>query len=142
MGLALVCLGGRLWAAIRGRWRGFSPYLFVGCTLAAMIIPTTSFDDKLPILAGPMAVALYLCVIARLTRWAGALAALASSAYSSTLFSYAVKPKWLRSNLPALLGLLLIFTLFALTGYRYPATAWRANPLVQRPDGQIAIGAN
>jgi len=100
---------------------GINPYLFLACTLGALIIPSVSVDYKLSILAAPVAVFLsdIFCFLAppktRPHRYIFSILLLLifSAAYSSTLFSYTYKPLLLRNNFPALLAMLLSITCFS-----------------------------
>jgi hypothetical protein len=88
---------------------GFNPYLFMVCTLAALMIPAASFDYKLPILAAPMI--LLLTSLPKINKpykkiFSIVLVIAMSAAYWSTLYPYSVKHPIFFRNSPALLVIL------------------------------------
>ncbi len=95
-----------------------NPYIFLACTIGALIIPAVSNDYKLPLLAGPMAIFMQQ----PLPHIDGKLRAVlflgikftASIAYALTLFSYTNKPLFLQNNLPVLLWILLAATIMVI----------------------------
>lgn len=95
---------------------GFNPYLFLGCSIGACIIPSISFDYKLSVLPACIAI----CIPGILSYREGEnrvlnvlLALIFSIAYSSTLYSYVTKPEIIQNNFPALLLMLVICVLFS-----------------------------
>jgi len=100
---------------------GVNPLLLLACTIAALLIPSTSHDYTLSILAGPVAL-LFL----NNGFWAGikrhrlqpllmVLLFIFSTAYFSTLYSYTNKtpPYVIETNFSALFIMLLIVTVFS-----------------------------
>jgi hypothetical protein len=104
--------------AYKKRISGFNPYLLLACTLGALLIPSTSHDYKISILASPMAIVLARISLNKYPQKhfiAVLLILFASLAYSSTLFSYTNKPSFLlQNNLPALMVILTSLTVLAL----------------------------
>jgi len=93
---------------------GLNPNLLLACTIAALLIPSTSHDYKLCILSAPIAIALY-SISSNTYHQKRLLPTLLlfviSLAYSSTLFSYTNKPLFfLQNNLPALMVILMSCT--------------------------------
>jgi hypothetical protein len=123
--IALGCIVLIIYAAYRQAWSGLNPYLLLGCTVGALIVPAISNDYTLAILAAPCAV--LLCGYGfgeegprRFgLRYSLAIFALCA-AYSSTLFSFTNKPHVLRNNLPALMLMLILTTALAMTRSRAP----------------------
>lgn len=97
---------------------GMNRYLFLACTLGALLIPPVSHDYKLAIL--PSAIAIALCNGALNTGSQGErlfsilLVTMISFAYSLTLFSYTNKPIYFQNNLPALFAILLAVTVLSM----------------------------
>ena len=115
-GVFVVCFAALLWQEHRRNEHGFSPYVFLACTIGACIIPSISFDYKLCIL--PPALALLIPNIAEAQKSGDRLRVvllmlLMSVAYSSTLYSFANKPAIVRNNFPALFILLLTCLAFS-----------------------------
>ena len=117
-----VCIFLIIVQAYRQNKNGINPYLLLGCTIAAMVIPSESHDYKLSILTAPVALAFhndYFAKIAdyRSRRLVFLLIFVFSFAYSSTLYTYNVRYQMLLfmvNNLPALMILLFITTVFSL----------------------------
>lgn len=110
-----------MYQAYKHNVKSLNPFLFIACSIGAMLIPSVSHDYKLSILASPIAL-LFLdrssffdktiklsqhikCII---------LIIILSVAYSSTLFSFTNKPLLFGNNLPALFVMLLIITYLCL----------------------------
>lgn len=99
---------------------GVNAFLLLACTLGALVIPATSHDYTLSVLAAPMATlflsdAMRSCLAAPALRiFHGAAVATLSFAYASTLFSFTNKPHFLSNNFPALLLMLLAVTALCL----------------------------
>ncbi len=100
--------------AYRQKKAGLDPYLFLACTIGALVIPPVSHDYTLPILAAPVA---YLFSSSSFWERQDAprqrilfieLIFIFAAAYASTLFSYTNKPPVINNNFPALLIILLI----------------------------------
>lgn len=123
----LVTLGCLAWMIIRAfRPRGAGgrdPYLILTCTLVALLLPSTSHDYTLAIMAGPVALAYY-----GMEKGPGngpwwpwldpILKTVFFFAYASTLFSYAQKPPFFKINTPALLVILVVAVVSAWLGDR------------------------
>jgi hypothetical protein len=127
----LICFGVILWGAYKRGSKGFDPFVFMGCSIGAFIIPSISFDYKLA--AFPAAMMLCLPALLALEQRGNSfkmilLTLLLSVLYSSTLYPYAYKPEWLQYNLPALFLILMIFTILACVGLRD-----RTEPLSDAP---------
>jgi hypothetical protein len=96
--------------------KGVDPYVLMACLVGALIIPPISFDYKLCIL--PASVALSIPAIlafedSRYRSLTTLLVFILSVAYSSTLYSYRVKPLMIRNDLPVLLVILAIYTILS-----------------------------
>lgn len=110
----LACFVYVLVSAYRQRRTGFNPYLFLVCTLGAMMLPSQSADYKLSILVAPFAL-----VLASLSEVQdrgkkivqGLLVFIASTAYWSTTYPADVKPYLISRNFPALFIILIAVTL-------------------------------
>ena len=96
---------------------GLNPYLLLSCTIGASLIPLLSYDYKLSILAGPVAIVLSeISSYTERTRHAlrfvffNLLVFIFSTVYASTLFSFTNKPLSLQNNCPALLIMLFATT--------------------------------
>ncbi len=96
---------------------GLNPYLLLSCTIGASLIPSLSYDYKLSILAGPVAIVLSeISSYTERTRHAlrfvffNLLVFIFSTVYASTLFSFTNKPLSLQNNCPALLIMLFATT--------------------------------
>jgi hypothetical protein len=103
--------------AYRQNTVGMNQYLFLACTLGALLIPAASHDYKLSILPAAVAIALHNGSVNRDSQgkclFSILLVAVISVAYSTTLFSYANKPIYLHNNLPALFAMLLALTVLS-----------------------------
>jgi Glycosyltransferase family 87 len=102
--------------AYKRNGNGFDPWVFMACVVGALIIPSISFDYKLSIL--PASVALSIPAIlerqdGRNRSLVSLLVFVLSMVYSSTLYSYRVKPEIIRNDLPALLVILAIYTILS-----------------------------
>jgi hypothetical protein len=101
---------------------GFNPFLFLACTICALVIPSISNDYKLPILTIPMATVWCTITLPDHTskRFISILLILISSvAYWSIQYPFVVKPTYLSRNFPALFILLLaVFALRFVTASR------------------------
>jgi len=85
---------------------GLNPYLLMVCTIGALMIPTASFDYKLPILVAPMIILLSSMPTTSNIYKKGltiVVVIVMSIAYWSTLYPYDVKSPILFRNSPALL---------------------------------------
>jgi hypothetical protein len=106
------------------------PYLFLACTIGALIIPSVSHDNKLPILVAPVILCLEnisLSLQKPLLAWARiACFTTCSAAFAATLFSYTNKifipgigdapiSLLVQNNLPSLMIILIGFGFLALT---------------------------
>jgi len=94
-----------------------NPYVLLGCTLCALLLPSISNDYKLPILTAPLIYFFSEALSGGLNGpglAAKALTGIISFAWSSTLFSYELKPVDWKNNFPALLVILAATTLAAL----------------------------
>jgi glucose-6-phosphate-specific signal transduction histidine kinase len=106
--------------------RGLNPYLFLICTLAALIIPSVSNDYKLSLLIAP--IALFFCCLPEVNNASKktlltTLVIFASLAYWTTLFPATVKPEFLSRNFPALIVIMISVTMLNfLAPYSYEGT--------------------
>ena len=93
---------------------GLNPYLFVICTVLALVIPSISNDYKLSILTVPM-ILTFGCLPTiespRRKLFSTLLIIISSAAFWSTLYPYNVKPQILASNFPALMIVLVSITI-------------------------------
>ena len=101
---------------------GLNPYLLVVCTIGALVIPTASFDYKLPLLVAPMIIMFNsLPTVNNFYKKAILIVTIVimTTAYWSTLYPYNVKSSILARNSPALLTILLAITImyFMLNGH-------------------------
>jgi Glycosyltransferase family 87 len=97
-------------------FQGFDPYVFLACTVGALVLPSLSFDYKLSILPACILLSIPNTALFRGGKNSLGICLLAfvfSAAYSSTLYSYTNKPQLLQNNLPALLILLLVTTILS-----------------------------
>jgi hypothetical protein len=103
-----LCLLLLLVLSYRHNEHGLNPYLFLVCTLGALIVPTSN-DYTLSFLTAP--VALVFAAIAvekfKLRYLASLLILIAAFSFGSTLFPFKYKPYFLNNNFPALFLLLL-----------------------------------
>ncbi len=124
-GFILLCLGLIILSTIKKKKTGLNTHLMIACTIGALLIPATSSDYVLAILAGPMAIAFnnVLCpggsrklrLVVNL--WIFGI----SLAYTATMFIDNIKPLFIQNNLPVLMFILISFTGFALLeGFRVP----------------------
>ena len=106
-----LCLFLVLYHSYRQNENGFNPYLFLVCTLGALIVPTSN-DYTLSFLIAPAG--LLFAVIAAGSFKARAAASLlsfiASLSFASTLFPFKYKPYFLNNNFPALFLMLVSVT--------------------------------
>jgi len=107
--VVFLCLVLALFVAIRERGASPSPFLVLACTAAALVVPSSSHDYKLALLAGPAVLFLQACLApgersSSTVIRAGSLAVF-SFAYSATLFSYTSRPPLplIGSHIPAIL---------------------------------------
>ena len=117
--IVFICFLLILYQAYRQKYAGINPYLLLACTLAALLIPTTSHDYTLSFLAAPIAILftdrkMIDLTAERIKPFFAQLLIYFSIAYSSTLFSYTNKPPPIQNNLPALMVMLMIVTFFSL----------------------------
>ncbi len=115
-----VCIFLVIIQAYRQNRNGINPYLLLACTIGAVLIPAESHDYKLSILIVPVAMLFHSGFLDksasnRLWPEISFLIFLFSVVYSTMLFPYNLKPLtlWLLNNLPALMILLFITTLFS-----------------------------
>lgn len=103
------------------------PYLFLTCTIAALLLPTLSNDYTLAYLIGPaIFLFIHLDKISneQIMRERGddiatvMLFGISAFAFTSSYFSYLQKPIPLQSHFPALLILLICTTILSLNEYR------------------------
>lgn len=114
----LGCLGVIVAINRRDARFGLDPYLLLACTVGAMLIPPISYDYKLSILApamGMAAIEFERCAASRIHPRAPGLAVLAVmvAAYTTTLWTFELKPTVLDNNCPALLVIVACVTLLA-----------------------------
>jgi hypothetical protein len=101
----------------------FNPYLFLVCTIGAMIIPSQSADYKLSLLIAPLAIV--FCTLPEMPERGKKLAQIAlilttSAAYWLTFYPAKVKPYVFSRNFPALFIILISITgLHYLAGGKY-----------------------
>jgi len=110
-----LCLVMQIFYAAKQSKHGFDPYLFVTCTIGALIIPTISNDYKLPLLIGPMAILLSsLSIQGTSTKkiFSIILIITMSSAFWSTLYPFEVKPEIMHNNLLVLFVILISITIY------------------------------
>jgi len=110
-----LCLILQIFYSVTQSQHGFDSYLFITCTIGALIIPTISNDYKLPLLIGPMAILLsnlsiqgtsnkkILSIILIITM---------SAAFWSTLYPFKVKPKLMHNNILVLFVILISITIY------------------------------
>ena len=114
IGTLILALFGIILIAIivhqyKNRTNEFNPYLLMVCTIGALMIPTASFDYKLPILVAPMILLLSSKPTIRNTFKKIATIVIIifmSIAYWSTLYPFDVKSPAFYRNSPALLTIL------------------------------------
>jgi hypothetical protein len=138
--LYIICLAVSLWFFRRRPQNMARYYLFLVCTIGALIIPSISHDYKLPLLVAPVAILLDSISLSQQNPLLkiGRIACLVfcSAAFASTLFSYTNKifipgvgdtpiSLLVQNNLPALMVLLVGFAFLVLTqnpGQNAPST--------------------
>lgn len=116
MTLLIVILACILAIVIRAyirRENGFSPYLFLACTLGALIIPTSN-DYTLPILVAPITI--FFCTLPAINEFRNRpltilLLLIISISYSSILYPFKYKPYFLNNSFPPLFLILIAVTL-------------------------------
>lgn len=118
MTVVVLCLLIILAKSQRLSFQALNPYIFLACTIGALIIPAVSQDYKLPLLAGPVAIFMqqplpHMNGKLRFILFSG-MKFTVSIAYALTLFSYANKPLFLQNNLPVLLWILLAVTIMVI----------------------------
>jgi hypothetical protein len=138
-GLFLVCLIGALWFVSTRRYSLARYYLFLVCTIGALIIPSVSFDYKLPILVAPVVILLDSITLSQKNTMVkiGRIAVLVicSAVFASTLFSFTNKifipgigdtpvSILVQNNLPALMILLVGFAFLVFTQKPDPDAAF------------------
>lgn len=103
-----LCLLLLLVLSYRQNENGLNPYLFLVCTLGALIIPTSN-DYTLSFLTAPVALLFAAIAVEKFkARYlASLLILLAAFSFGSTLFPFKYKPYFLNNNFPALFLLLL-----------------------------------
>jgi hypothetical protein len=119
---AAVCIFLIVFQAYRQKYNGINPYLLLACTFGAMLIPSESNDYKLSILVAPVAMALHNEYFAKIFNYRSRLLisilmVVFFFAYSLTLYTFIIKGYvllLLANNLPALMVMLLITTVFSL----------------------------
>ena len=121
--IVFICFGLILYQAYRRRYDGINPYLLLGTTLVALLIPSTSHDYTLSYLAAPIAILfadrkMLNNASERIKPFFAQLLLYFSIAYSSTLFSYTNKPLSISNNFPALMMMLIILTFFSFASNR------------------------
>jgi hypothetical protein len=129
-GIYFLCLAGAVWVFLARRHPMARAYLFLACTVGAMIIPAVSHDYKLPILIAPVSILLDGITLSQRNPLLkiGRMACLVvcSAAFASTLFSFTNKitipgigdtsiSLLVQNNLPALMVLLVGFAFLAFT---------------------------
>jgi len=124
MGLLIlisICMALVLLHSIQRNQQGLDLYLLLAFTLGALVIPSVSHDYTLSVLSAPVALLFHTVPFSDQIRDRRRgpfllLVLLFSFAYGSTLFSYTNKPLTLANNLPALVVMLLITTIWAWMG--------------------------
>jgi hypothetical protein len=120
MAITVGCIFLIIWQTFRQKQKGINPFLLLGCTFGALIIPSVSNDYKLSILAAPIAILfinnkfLYHTENRSLRMTYNLLILFFSAAYASTLLSYTNKPLILKNNFPAIVSMLLVITFLSL----------------------------
>ena len=129
-GLFIVCLIGALWYVSTRRQAMARYYLFLVCTVGALVIPSVSFDYKLPLLVAPVVILLDSITLSQnnIVVKIGRIASLVicSAVFASTLFSFTNKifipgigdapiSILIQNNLPSLMVLLVGFAFLTVT---------------------------
>jgi hypothetical protein len=98
-----LCLILLLVLAYRHNENGLNPYLFLICTIGALIVPTSN-DYTLSFLTAPVALLFAAVAVDKFkARYLASLLILvAAFAFGSTLFPFKYKPYFLNNNFPAL----------------------------------------
>jgi hypothetical protein len=111
--LFLLCFAAIWWKSWKNHQYGIDPVLFLGCVLAACLIPSESNDYKLPLLISPV------LLFSATLETSGSLSAkslklfvgfIIALTYFSTLYSGTHKPLFLSSNCPILIILAVVAT--------------------------------
>ncbi len=105
-----------LQAVIRHK-TGFNPYIFLACTVGALILPATSYDYKLPLLIGPVSILFSTwpdmeTIIKKIASIS--LLLIVACAFWSTFYPLKVKPEFMHNSLPILILMLLSVVLLVL----------------------------
>lgn len=121
-----LCLLAVLLKAYKNKEGAINFNLLLICTVGAMILPSSSVDYKLPLLAFPLAMVIstrqvQLQGIERILEMGIFL--FLSFAYSVTLFPFIYKPDILANNFPMLLGILIAVTVLNFLETRVPSPA-------------------
>ncbi len=136
IGFFAVCLAIVIWRAHRDGIGGFDPYLFMVCTIGALMIPSISFDYKLALLPASTALlvpALESLETGRHRVWLILLTLALFISYSSTLYPELNRPEWLRYIFPMLFVLLLATTLLSLLSSPMPSEPAAEPPVASTP---------
>ena len=120
LAIIAICILAIIVQRYRYHQSGFDPYLLLGCTICALVIPV-SVDYTLPMLVAPMAIFLSGLPGLKgpgLRRMLSILLLLvASVSYASLLYPFKYKPYFLNNSFPALFLILVVMTaLFFLQG--------------------------
>lgn len=111
--VVLGCIAAIIFAAARRRKRGFNRHLFFACALGGMLIPSFSYDFKLPMLVAPLILFLDQPEISsRLGKRSltSAIFLVLALAYAAMTFPSGSKPVALQNNFPILFFMLLLVT--------------------------------
>ena len=121
-----ICLLTVLSKAYKNKEQSINFNLLLICTIGLMILPSSSVDYKLPLLAFPIA----MIASARQEQLQGykrileiGLFIFISFAYSVTLFPFIYKPDFLANNFPLLLGILTAVTILNFLETRTPLSS-------------------
>jgi hypothetical protein len=114
-----VCIFLIMLQAYRQKQNGINPHLLLACTIGASLIPSVSHDYTLSILTASVAMVFCKDYFTESDGYRSRLIIplltfIFSVAYSSTLFASTNKPRILANNLPALMVMLFITTIFSL----------------------------
>lgn len=118
--LVICCLFLIVLRDYRQKRSGINPHLLLACTIGSLLLPPTSFDYRLPILAAPAVLFLWAEAAtsdAGRPSWQVLRAVMILAwafAYSSTLFTADQKPPIVANNCPALFVMLGTVTVLAL----------------------------
>jgi hypothetical protein len=108
-----ICFFLLIFYALFKRVNGFNPYIFLACTIGALIVPTISNDYKLPLLIAPVSVLFVnwpdMDVVWKKVVSIAALLVV-SIAFWSTFYPFKYKPEILQNSMPVLLLILVIAT--------------------------------